>query len=98
MPEGPERLTILQLTHQGQGAGSTQSIFSLSRELAARGHRVLVGCPDNTLLARSVAMTPQLEHVSLDFATLGGVANRLAQVIAANNRSEERRGGKEERT
>lgn len=85
MPEGPERLTILQLTHQGQGAGSTQSIFSLSRELAARGHRVLVGCPDNTLLARSVAMTPQLEHVSLDFATLGGVANRLAQVIAANN-------------
>src|ERR1041385_1393051 len=85
MPEGPERLTILQLTHQGQGAGSTQSIFSLSRELAARGHRVLVGCPDNTLLARSVAMTPQLEHVSLDFATLRGVANRLAQVIAANN-------------
>ena len=75
-------LTLLQLTHQGEGAGSTQSIFSLSRELAKRGHRVLVGCPAGTLLARSVAAAPPLEHVSLDFSSLRGVAGTLATVIA----------------
>src|SRR6266566_5551215 len=92
MPEGPLRggggggggglLTLLQLTHQGEGAGSTQSILSLSRELARRGHRVLVGCPPGTLLARTVAVSPPLEHIPLDFASLPGVANQLAGVIA----------------
>src|SRR5439155_1432205 len=82
MPEGPAQLTILQLTHQGEGAGSTQSIFSLSRELAHRGHRVLVGCPAGTLLARSVAATPSLEHVALDFSHFRNVANTIAGVIA----------------
>ena len=82
MPESPTRLTTLQLTHQGEGAGSTQSIFSLSRELAQRGHRVLVGCPAGTLLARQVAATPSLEHVPLDFSSLRGVADRLEAVIA----------------
>lgn len=76
------QLTLLQLTHQGEGAGSTQSIFSLSRALAERGHRVLVGCPAGTLLARGVAATPPLEHIPLDFSSLRGVADRLAQVIA----------------
>jgi glycosyltransferase involved in cell wall biosynthesis len=76
------RLTLLQLTHQGEGAGSTQSIFSLSRELAQRGHRVLVGCPAGTLLARSVTANPPLEYVPLDFSSLRGVANALAGVIA----------------
>jgi glycosyltransferase involved in cell wall biosynthesis len=76
------RLTLLQLTHQGEGAGSTQSIFSLSRELAQRGHRVLVGCPEGTLLARNVAVTPSLEHVALDFSSFFGVTSALARVIA----------------
>src|SRR5881394_1092151 len=78
----PRMLTILNLTHQGEGAGSTQSIFSLSRELARRGHRVLVGCPAGTLLARTVAVSPPLEHIPLDFSSLPGVANQLAGVIA----------------
>jgi len=78
----PRALTILQLTHQGQGAGSTQSIFSLSRELAKRGHRVVVGSPAETLLARNVAASPPLEHVALDFSSLRGVANTIAGVIA----------------
>src|SRR5258705_6384451 len=82
MSESPGRLTVLQLTHQGEGAGSTQSIFSLSRELAQRGHRILVGCPAGTLLARNVAATPSLEHVSLDFSRFGDVANTLAAVMA----------------
>src|SRR5919197_5753322 len=81
MPEPVSSLTILQLTHQGEGAGSTQSIFSLSRELAHRGHRVLVGCPEGTLLARMVAETPSLEHVELDFGRLRHVATAIAAVI-----------------
>jgi glycosyltransferase involved in cell wall biosynthesis len=82
MAESPARLTILQLTHQGEGAGSTQSIFSLSRELAQRGHRVLVGCPPGTLLARNVAASPPLEYISLDFSSLRGAANAIEYVIA----------------
>src|SRR5438093_6383279 len=83
MPESPGRLTILQLTHQGDGAGSTQSIFSLSRALARRGHRVLVGCPAGTLLARMVTDAgPLLEHVALDFGRLRPLADSLAATIA----------------
>ncbi|MEX2155416.1 MAG: glycosyltransferase family 4 protein [Gemmatimonadales bacterium] len=83
MTGGPPRFTTLQLTHQGEGAGSTQSIFSLSRELARRGHRVLVGCPAGTLLARMVADEgPLLEHVPLDFRRLRALADALAALIA----------------
>ena len=81
MPESPTRLTTLQLTHQGEGAGSTQSIFSLSRELAQRGHRVLVGCPAGTLLARQAAATASLEYIPLDFSSLRGVAGQIESVI-----------------
>src|SRR5881296_1631936 len=49
MPDRP--LTILQLTHQGGGSGSTTIIADLSRQLALRGHRVLVGCRPDTRLA-----------------------------------------------
>ena len=81
----PRRLTTLQLTHQGQGAGSTQSIFSLSRELARQGHRVIVGCPPNTLLARMLAAAPALTHVPLDFTRPRDVANAIAATIAAHD-------------
>lgn len=80
MHNGP--LTILQLTHHGEGAGSTQSIFSLSRALAARGHRVLVGCRPGTLLARLV-QGEGLHLVPLDFSRLGPLASELTRVIAA---------------
>ncbi len=63
------RLTILQLTHQGGAAGSTQSIVSLSRYLAARGHRVLVGCRADVLLAR-LAREAGLPVVPLDFTRI----------------------------
>ncbi len=78
----PPRLTMLQLTHQGRGAGSTQSIYSLSRELAQRGHRVLVGCPEGTLLARMVADAPSLEYVPLDFRSTRLVARQIELVMA----------------
>src|SRR2546423_8176026 len=76
-------LTILQLTYQGDGAGSTQSIFNLSQQLARRGHRVLVGCRTESLLARLAAGSRDgLEVVPPDFRRLGALAPSLADVIA----------------
>src|SRR2546430_7058010 len=74
-------LTILQLTYQGDGAGSTQSIFNLSQELARRGHRVMVGCRLESLLAR-LAGGAGLAVVPLDFRRLGALATSLADVVA----------------
>src|SRR5437870_1706362 len=79
MPDRP--LTILQLTHQGGPAGSTQSIFGLSQHLARRGHRVVVGCREDTLLAR-LAREGALPVAPLAFARLGALARALAGVIA----------------
>jgi glycosyltransferase involved in cell wall biosynthesis len=79
MRNGP--LTVLQLTHQGDGAGSTQSIFSLAVHLARRGHRVLIGCRPGTLLARW-ACDAGLTHVPLDFRALRPLADALAGIIA----------------
>ena len=77
----PQPLTILQLTHAGEGAGSTQSIFSLSVHLARRGHRVLVGGRPGTLLDR-LANQARLEFVPLPFRRLGSLAAAIADVIA----------------
>src|SRR5438093_1414689 len=77
MPGRP--LTILQLTHQGGPAGSTQSIFNLSEHLARRGHRVLVGCRDDVLLAR-LARAARLDVVPFDFTRLGSLARVLQGV------------------
>jgi len=74
-------LTILQLTHQGGPAGSTQSIFNLSHELARRGHRLLVGCRAGVLLAR-LAHDAGLPVVALQFAPLRRAARSLAELVA----------------
>src|SRR5256886_6197554 len=79
MPDRP--LTILQLTHQGGPAGSTQSICGWSQHLARRGHRVVVGCREDTLLAR-LAREAALPVAPLAFARLGALARTLAGVIA----------------
>jgi glycosyltransferase involved in cell wall biosynthesis len=73
-------LTILQLTHHGEGAGSTQSIASLSQYLAARGHRVLVGCRAGTVLER-LAAAARLETVPLEFDDGRALAARLRRLI-----------------
>jgi glycosyltransferase involved in cell wall biosynthesis len=78
MPDGP--LTLLQLTHQGDGTGSTQSILSLSQHLARRGHRVLVGCRAGTLLARQ-AEASGLDVRPLDFTRLGSLAAAVADLV-----------------
>src|SRR5216117_1568499 len=74
-------LTILQLTHQGGPAGSTQSIFDLSQELARRGHRLLVGCRGGALLAR-LAHDAGLAVEPLQFAPLSEAARSLADLVA----------------
>src|SRR2546422_11511507 len=75
------RLTILQLTHQGDGAGSTQSILNLGQQLRRHGHRVLLGCRAESLLAR-LGREAGLAHVPLDFSRLAPLGRRLAAVIA----------------
>src|SRR2546430_16695027 len=79
MTGGP--LTILQLTHQGGPAGSTQSIFSLSQYLNRRGHRVLVGCRDEVLLAR-LARDAGLPVVPLAFLSRGAPTSAPAELLA----------------
>src|SRR6266487_2470982 len=74
-------LTILQLTHQGGPAGSTQSIFDLSQELARRGHRLLVGCRAGVRLAR-LAHDAGLAVEPLQFAPLSEAARSLADLVA----------------
>src|SRR5207253_10985907 len=78
MPGRP--LTILQLTHQGGGSGSTVAIANLSRLLARRGHRVLIGCRPGTMLA-NLARDAGLQLVPLDFRRLGPLAAALGEVI-----------------
>src|SRR6267143_1673999 len=74
MPDRP--LTILQLTHEGHGAGSTMMIAGLSRQLAGLGHRVLVGCRAGSVLAQLVR-DAGLPHVPLDFGRLAPLARDL---------------------
>jgi glycosyltransferase involved in cell wall biosynthesis len=76
------RVTILQTTFQGDGAGSTQSIFNLSDHLRRRGHRVLLGVRDESLLAK-LGRDAGLEVVPLDFRRIGPLAGQVARVIAA---------------
>src|SRR5436853_7721261 len=72
--------TIRQLTHQGGGSGSTVAIANLSRLLARRGHRVLIGCRPGTMLA-NLARDAGLELVPLDFRRLGPLAAALGDAI-----------------
>jgi len=76
-----DRLTVLQLTHQGEGAGSTRSIFGLSQHLARRGHRLLVGGRAGTQLERLCAGAG-LAFLPLEFSRLRPLARALAEVFA----------------
>jgi len=51
-------LKILQLTHQGDFGGSTNSITWLTRGLAERGHDVTLGCRPQSLIAHRFAEGP----------------------------------------
>jgi glycosyltransferase involved in cell wall biosynthesis len=77
---GAGRLTILHLTHQGGGAGSTVSIAALAAAQRAAGHRVLVGCRAGTLLA-TMAHAAGVEVVPLAFDRCADLARQIARVV-----------------
>ena len=79
MTGGP--LTILQITHQGGPAGSTQSIFNLSQYLNRRGHRVLLGCRGDVLLAR-LAREAGLPVIPLVFTPRRELTRALGAALA----------------
>jgi len=74
-------LTILEITHAGHQAGSTFMILSRCAPLTRRGHRVLVGCRPDSLLAE-LAAKDGLPVVPVDFRRLGPLAEGLAHIIA----------------
>lgn len=82
-PGADERpLTILHLTHQGDGAGATISIAALAGAQRAAGHRVLVGCRTGSLLA-TLAATAGVEVVPMPFDRPVPLARRIATLTAA---------------
>ena len=79
---GAGGLTILHLTHQGGGAGSTVSIAALAAAQRALGHRVLVGCRPGTLLA-AMARAAGVEVLPLAFDRCASLARQLARLAEA---------------
>ena len=77
---GDGALTILHLTHQGDGAGSTISIAALAAAQQAAGHRVLVGCRAESVLA-AMAHAAGLEVVPLAFDRPVPLARRIVQLV-----------------
>jgi glycosyltransferase involved in cell wall biosynthesis len=81
-PDGGAALTILHLTHQGGGAGSTVSIAALATAQRAAGHRVLVGCPRGSLLA-ALARSAGLEVRPMAFDRAAGAAAGVVRLVEA---------------
>ena len=79
-PGGGGALTILHLTHQGGGAGSTISIAALAAAQRAAGHRVMVGCPRRSLLA-AMARSAGLEFRPIVFDRASRVAASLVRLV-----------------
>ena len=75
-----DRLTILHLTHEGHGAGSSVSIALLARAQRRAGHRVLVGCPAESWLERVLAPRG-VEFVPISFESIT-VASHLIEKVA----------------
>ncbi len=77
---GGDALTILHLTHQGGGAGSTVSIAALAAAQRAAGHRVLVGCPGRSLLA-ALAQGAGVEVRPMAFERAARVAAEVVRLV-----------------
>lgn len=80
-------LTILHLTHEGHGAGSSISIALLARAQARAGHRVIVGCPPGTWLEKLVRDGGGAAFAPVDFATTTVAAfeiERLSVMLKVN--------------
>ena len=77
---GGGALTILHLTHQGDGAGSTISIAALAAAQQGAGHRVLVGCRAESVLA-AMAHAAGREVVPLVFDRPAALARRIVRLV-----------------
>jgi glycosyltransferase involved in cell wall biosynthesis len=62
-----EPLRILQVTHQGDFGGSTNSITWLTEGLARRGHHVALCCRPESLLWERFAKIPEVRLFPFDF-------------------------------
>jgi len=84
LPPRPDAapLTVLHLTHQGGGSGSTVSIAELARAQCEAGHSVLVGCPAGSLLA-DLAAAAGVEVVPVEYASATRAAAAIAAIAAA---------------
>ena len=80
---GDGALTVLHLTHQGDGAGSTISIAALAVAQQAAGHRVLVGCRAESMLA-AMAHAAGLRVVPLVFDRPAPLARRIARLVRSD--------------
>ncbi len=74
-------LTILHLTHEGQGAGSSISIAMLAREQARAGHRVVVGCPPGTWLERLVREGGGAAFAPIGFGSITLAAYEIERLV-----------------
>jgi glycosyltransferase involved in cell wall biosynthesis len=72
-------LTILHLTHEGHGAGSSISIALLARAQRRAGHRVLVGCPADSWLERVLAPRG-VEFVPISFQSISAASYLIEKV------------------
>jgi len=77
---GGGALTILHLTHQGDGAGSTVSIAALAAAQRAAGHRVLVGCRRDSMLA-AMAHAAGLAVAPLAFDRPAPLARDIVRLV-----------------
>ncbi|HRI29220.1 MAG TPA: glycosyltransferase family 4 protein [Chitinophagales bacterium] len=66
-------MNILLLTYQGDIAGSTNSIYYLATGLAARGHTIVVGARQESLLYQMLEGTPVIRQPM----TFGGKFDRV---------------------
>jgi glycosyltransferase involved in cell wall biosynthesis len=76
-----DRLTILHLSHERHGGGSTLSVALLARAQREAGHAVAIGCAEGSELAEQAAATG-LEVTPVDFTRTGPAAARVAQLAA----------------
>lgn len=74
-------LTILHLTHEGHGAGSSISIALLAREQAKAGHRVIVGCPPGTWLEQLIKSRGGAAFAPVDFASTTVAAFEIERLV-----------------
>jgi glycosyltransferase involved in cell wall biosynthesis len=74
-------LTILHLTHEGHGAGSSISIALLAREQARAGHKVVVGCPPGTWLEKLVRDQRAAAFAPIDFITTTVAAFEIERLV-----------------